>query len=366
VCGNFVAGGGYDIGLELRTDNTNGAAYDNFVPLSFVAGQNANWPAGTLHPTGNAGTPQGVEENMYVGLTFTGPSYLSDRIVGNQLAYSMAPYCDAGRAYFTDLQSKFAALGSNANWVLMYGNGLFVTCNNKDDVLYHIAVDDVTISKVNWYSFQNCNFYARWIIDITGTGDVSIQGASIPGIVERVVYNILGSGRDINVVNSLYGNLLSPNNNLHLPSGVTTGNIVVGNVSSAIQHNRPFCKLWLNLKLNLVVVVGVRLGDTIIFVANLSNLIVGDTICNGGNCQKITAFYIASQGAKRAAATSFGIGLAGPIGEIQEGGMITAIVDPNVNGRNDPPVLSPLPPPAAASAARVVCSVALLCILALL
>jgi len=364
VCGDFVAGGGYNIGLELRTDNTYGNASDNVLPMSLVVGGSATWPSGSLHPTGNQGTPQGVEENMYVGYTFNGPSYLADRIISNAGVQPMAPYCQTGRQYYTDLQNLFANLGTNARAVLMYGNGLFITCDKSDDVLYHLKVDDVTISKVFWYSFTNCNFYSRWILDITGTGDVQIQGSSIPGIVERLVYNVLGSGRNVNVLNSLYGNLLAPNNNLYLPNGVTVGNVVVGNVSYAIQHNKPLCKLWNNVRLGVVVVIPVKLGDTIIFVANLSNLIVGDTICNSG-CQKITAFYI-SQQSKRV--VTYGIGLSGAIGELPAGGMVTAILDPNLPGRNEPPVISPFPSPTTTqvSSASALYSVIAMALMALL
>jgi len=298
---------------------------------------------------------------MYVGDTFFGPSYLAGRIIGNALSQPMAPYCQAGQQYFTDLQTSFAALGTNAQWTLMYGNGLFISCTNSKDVLYHISLDDTTFNQVSWYSLNNCNFYARWIIDITGTGTVQFQGAPLSGILERLVYNVLGAGRDINVINSLNGNLLAPNNNLKLPNGVTVGNVVVGNVTTAIQNNRPFCQLWANVKISLQVLVPVKLGDTVVYVANLTNLIIGDTICNNGNCQQITAFYASQNGGKRAT-NSYGFGLSGPIGEVPEGGILTAIVNPNTAGRGDGQVLQPFPAPVAA-ASNIVSSVAALALL---
>jgi hypothetical protein len=115
----------------------------------------------------------------------------------------------------------------------------------------------------------------------------------------------------------------------------------------------------------MMVVVPVHLGDSIIYVTNLTNLIVGDTICNNGNCQQITAFYIAQQTPSKRASPVYAIQLSGPIGEVPRGGTVTAVLDPNANGRNTAPVLQDLPMPPVSSASTIIYSVAILALIAL-
>jgi choice-of-anchor A domain-containing protein len=222
----------------------------------------------------------------YVGGTFTAPQYLLDRrsdvfptAVGNARF-------DAAQAYFTTTQNTLAALGVNADYEIKYGNGLFLTCSASSDA-YHVKIPASDFNKVDWITLIGCKFSARWIVDVTGNEDVTIKGQPFPAIVERVVYNILGTGRTINGQTGVAGHILSPQNAYNQPQGVTYGKVIVGNVIEARQNNKPNCKKFNTVTLSAVVVKPVQLGDTLIYVADLSNFVAGDQICVQGACRKL-------------------------------------------------------------------------------
>jgi len=84
------------------------------------------------------------------------------------------------------------------------------------------------------------------------------QGDRFPTVIERVVYNIEGSGRWINVTTGIGGNILAPNNILYQTNGVTRGLVVVGDVKATVQNNKPNCKNF-----DPIVIIG-KLNDDIV------------------------------------------------------------------------------------------------------
>jgi len=190
-----------------------------------------------------------------------------------------------------------AAVPINTVNSLKYGDGLFIECNNKTDLLYHVSVDASVFSSVNWYSLNNCNFASRWIIDITGTSDVTIQGAAFPGIVERVVYNILGSGRTIHTQNGVAGHIFAPQNIFNQPTGVTYGLVVAGDIVIAKQNNKPNCKNFRPVAITTKLAVGVAQGSTIIYVIDFPDFAVGDRICIDSDCHIIKSGFTSDNSA---------------------------------------------------------------------
>jgi len=58
-------------------------------------------------------------------------------------------------------------------------------------------------------------------------------------LLNAVVYNVLGSGRTINVQNVyLQGHLVAPYNTLNQPSGNIVGKVIAGNIPATLNINR--------------------------------------------------------------------------------------------------------------------------------
>jgi len=135
---------------------------------------------------------------------------------------------------------------------------------------------------------KNCYFTAGWIIDVTGTGDFTIQGSPFPGVVERVIYNVLGSGRTITGNTGVAGNILAPQNNYVQYTGVTYGRVIVGNVIFARQNNKPNCVNFQTVNVTNLCLKAVSVGDDFVYVVDLSNYVIGDLVCFNGNCHSVT------------------------------------------------------------------------------
>jgi len=250
----------------------------------------------------------------------------------NVVVPTLASAFDNAKTYFNTIQSDLSGLGTNAVASIIYGDGLQITCAAAAD-LYHVRVDGADFSGVNWYSTSGCRFTARWIIDITGSGSVSFQGQPFPGIVERVIYNIVGTGRTITANNGVAGHLLAPGNSYTQSQGVTYGRVVVGNVVRARQNNKPNCVNFQAVKVSVKILKPVQLGDTTVYVTDLNNLIVGDLFCINGDCRKIVSgYYTEIDGSVVAAvnvADAYQASADGGFGEVN-------IVDPNNQARDTP------------------------------
>jgi len=271
--------------MKLRTGD---GEHDCPMPYSLYVGYNSTWNSGTLYPIENEQDSQGQQEGAFVGECFNAPEYLQVRREGfSNVLGDQDIFFDQAQAYYIGLQVKLASLPINAQSTVAFGNVLSITCNKSDDLLYHLSIDEATLSQIDLYILNNCNFFAIWIIDVTGEGQVHITGAPFPGIVERVIYNILGCNRLITICTGVAANILSPNNDLSIPSGVTRGIIIVGNLLSLIQANKPdctTCQVQITTRTAEVSCIGWKK----IYVISLNNIQPGDTICIDGGCQKIT------------------------------------------------------------------------------
>jgi len=196
----------------------------------------------------------------------------------------------------------------NAVAVSKWG-GLSVTCNSNTDTFYYLTIDASLFGSSTWWNLENCNFQAYYVINIVGTGPVTIQGADFPTITERVIYNFVGSGRTFTTSTGLNGNILAPANTVSQNNGVTRGLIIAGNIPSAIHAQSPNCQKFAPVT------------------------ITGKTAAAGGNKRSVTGLPVYSFG-------SFAIGdsitIGGQtvtiIGATEENGVNYFIVDPPISG----------------------------------
>jgi choice-of-anchor A domain-containing protein len=313
--------GGFTIGQELRTSGD----HDTVMPYSLYVGHNASWSSGTLYPTGNPADPQGAQEDAFVGHVFTAPEYLQMRREGHsQVVGDQDQYFDTNLAYYRKVQADLAALPLNGVSELIYGDGLQITCDSNADLIHHISVADTVFSNVNWYILLNCNFGARWIVDITGTGKVTIKGAPFPGVIERVVFNIFGTTdplRTIEVSTGVGANILAPNCNFVSHQGVTRGLLIIGNVEHIIQANRPDCITFEKVVLSTRTAEESKVGWKRLYVITFNGIQPGDMICFGGECIKVVAIEETEE--KKVIVLEEG--LENPVGEAQ---MITGEASP--------------------------------------
>jgi len=218
-------------------------------------------------------------------------------------------------------------LQTNAVSSVIYGDGLQLTCTGSS-AMYHVQVDGAVLSTTNWYLTSGCDFTAGWIIEVTGTGPVTFKGAPFPGVVEKVIYNIQGSGRTITGTNGVAGNILAPSNTYTQSSGVTYGRLIVGDVLQARQNNKPNCYNFQAVTVSNLNLEPVQLGDSWIYVVDLGVYSVGDLVCSpSGECKKVVGGEITAN--KRASSQKLLVASAWS-NTYPAGTLFTTAVDPNV------------------------------------
>jgi len=95
------------------------------------------------------------------------------------------------------------------------------------------------MSQYTYTTLENCNFHASWVVNIRGEGEVDFRGDSFPALPGGLVYNILGSGRVIDVKDTaVSGSILAPLNILHQTGGYILGKVVAADVTFALQINK--------------------------------------------------------------------------------------------------------------------------------
>jgi hypothetical protein len=195
---------------------------------------------------------------------------------------------DTAKAYYQAVASQLAGIPTNAVHEIKYGNGMFITCSAPSQ-LYHIKIPAADLSSVDWYSLSGCTFSARWVIDIIGEEDVTIKGQPFPGIVERVIFNVLGNGRTVTGATGVSGHLLAPGNSYTSSAGVSYGLLVANNVVTSLHNALPNCKSFKPVLISTYTTSTVSIGSTTIHVLDVTQFTVGDRICIGGDCHKIVS-----------------------------------------------------------------------------
>jgi fibro-slime domain-containing protein/choice-of-anchor A domain-containing protein len=236
--GNLNLGNGYSIGDQI--DSTP-SGHDNSLIFAAIIGGNANWGSGALFPdVSPPSVNQGKPEALFVGGSFTGANFLETRQIPNFALPNLdSDFAQAFECY-TGMSDFFSTLPSNTQLNVEF-LGLHITCNNQNDATYVINIDGAVLSGITWYSTSNCNFGGRYVINVLGSGDVTFGGNHLPAISGGVVYNIIGSGRTINVNTQVNGNILAPRNTINQRGGVIVGKVIAGDVAFALQVNIPNC-----------------------------------------------------------------------------------------------------------------------------
>jgi choice-of-anchor A domain-containing protein len=236
VQGNFVAGNGFSVGYQI--DET-----EWFAPYALVVGGNAEWDSGQLYPNGQNTPYVAPEEYIFVGGTFTGSQSLASLVTGscNGNAGCLNSYFNAARQCYTGYQTALANNQDNAVASVIWST-LTVNCSNANANKYYITLTSSELSSSTYTQMNNCNNNAQWVVNIAGTDSVTFSGGSFFTGASQVVFNVLGSGRTINVGGYQFdGSLLAPNNVLSQTGGVIIGKVVVAQVTSTVQMNKYVC-----------------------------------------------------------------------------------------------------------------------------
>jgi len=285
---NWALLNNYDVGLKL----SNRDAYTLF---SLVSAGNITYTNGQIHPDAGSLWQATDDKNRtyskpwgYVGAgqNFFASDYLKSSQLQN--VYLTTSQFDLAQQYYAKISNLLSALPVSAVSSVIYGDGLQITCQNASD-LYHVKVDGDLLSSTNWYVLAGCSWDASFIIDVTGINDITIKGAPFPGIVERVIYNVLGTNRAIYGTNGVNGNILAPFNAYSQHNGVTYGRVIVGDVFEARQNNKPNCTNFELITISNAIMKPIKMGDTMIYVVDVSNYNQGDQVCVGASCVEVVS-----------------------------------------------------------------------------
>jgi len=226
----------WSIGLSISTSGTN--PLDRYVPYSLVVGNSAIFQSGTVYPDGSS-TSQ--EEDIFCVGEFEGPAYLSARVHNGS---SIDTEFVAAQTYYTQLSNAFASVVDNAVSTFEFG-GIFIVCNDPNATSISVTINDTTWSSSTYFGQpENCNQDAQFVFNIAGSNNVSFQGGRWSFTPpEKVLFNIIGSGRTVFVSTEIYGSILAPNNAFQWTGGVTNGQLIFGDVLQSSQMNRLNCQL---------------------------------------------------------------------------------------------------------------------------
>jgi len=242
-----------------------------------VVGGNAAWGSGELYPDDTT-----KEENAFVGGSFNGASYLEARITANDTTQggNLDADFESARAYYTSISQNLALEADNVVATIQW-SGLFLTCADASATSYAVTVDGDTFAQISWYSVDNCNPSATWVFNVGGTDQVSFVGGSFPGVAEIVLYNILGSGRDIFVESGVIGNILAPNHYYSQIGGNTLGIVIAGDVLTIKSASMPFCSDFQNYGIDTFSSDAIAAGSNSINVVSLNAFNDGDQVTVG-------------------------------------------------------------------------------------
>jgi choice-of-anchor A domain-containing protein len=278
VQGNAHFGNGFSVGYTLDT----GSGIDAYVPFSLIVGGNLYWGDGELFPTGDGIPFAGAQENMFVGGTFTTNetgTHLSSRVTES---CGSTPGCmdaafNAAKSCYQGYSNNIASTPDNVQKSIEF-SGLSITCNNAAANAYYVSIASTEFAQFTYTTLSNCNFQAQWFINVVGTDDVTISGASFPGIPGGTVYNIVNCGRTITVTDTaLAGSFLAPCSTLNQPNGVIHGKVVAGDVTASLQINRPdTCAN--NVTVTIPVVVQVPSIQSFTITVNPDSAVPGDNL----------------------------------------------------------------------------------------
>jgi len=135
------------------------------------------------------------------------------------------------------------------------------------------------LAQITYYWTENCNVQAQWVLNIVGTGDVTLTGDNFPANPGAVVINFPGTGRTLTILNSIFGSILAPDNSVYQTSGVVIGKVVAGNIPRIHQVNIVHCPTPDQITLNIPSGMQSPAGN-IVYLYSVDSVRVGDSIEN--------------------------------------------------------------------------------------
>jgi len=220
---------------------------------------------------------------------------LAGRMIGSisTLGHSLDNDFENARSYYTSLSQNFALETDNVAASIQWG-GLFLDCTGATETDTHsglprfiVTIDSDMLLGSTWWSLNNCAD-GVWIINIGGADDVTFQGGDFPGISERVLFNVLGSGRTISVVSGVSGNILGPNHYFSQTGGVTHGLVIVGDILASLSTTQPDCHDFQSYDIVTVNTDTINAGDSDIPVAGNTQFALGDQVDINGGSESVT------------------------------------------------------------------------------
>jgi len=273
---NVRLGAGYSIGYELQTVNNQP---DNSLPYSVVVGRDISWISGACYPDGSGLPYAGAEEDIFCGGSFSGDSQLSLRAQHScVVAGCLDQYFDASQSCYQGYSDSASDKPDNVAVNIQY-SGLFLTCTDATAEEYVVSLTPAQMMTFTYTSVSNCNFQAEWIINIRGTGDVTITGDSFPAIAGGVIYNVIGARTVFVHDTQVNGHLLAVTATLNQTGGVIVGKVVAGSIVSALQINKQnTCPLPTPVTVPVVPSAPVQAGNPEFALVNADNLRNGDNV----------------------------------------------------------------------------------------
>jgi choice-of-anchor A domain-containing protein len=239
VAGNFYSGNGWSVGYQTHSIST-----DETLPYALYVGGNVVMGSGAVYPDGSNQPYPGAQENIFAAGSFSGPDYFTSRVSScgdSTCAANVATKFSNVHSCYNSYQTALASNSDNVNVVIQW-SGLYLTCQDQNALEYFVTLTASQMTQYTWISMSQCNSNARWVINVPGTDDVHITSGSFPATAAAVTYNILNSGRTINIQNTqVDGSILAPNNFVNQPSGVIVGKVCASSVIMSLQVNKQQC-----------------------------------------------------------------------------------------------------------------------------
>jgi len=114
------------------------------------------------------------------------------------------------------------------------------------------------------------------------------QGGDFPGIGEKIVFNIVGYGRIVNVDSGVNANILAPTNTVQQNGGVTRALVIAGDITLWKSGTNPSCSDFQTFDIVLNVIANNLVGSDNLIVGTFNQATAGDSFVHEGVTYTIT------------------------------------------------------------------------------
>jgi len=207
---------------------------DNYQHYALIAGS-LSFNDGSIGPDGSDCNA----EYAYCAGVSDVSSYLQSSIEG-PCTNCLDSIFSSAQTCYNGLQSQLSSVPDNVVSSVEY-SVLNLQCLSNSASRYSVTVSPSLLNEAQVFELDNCNPNAQWVMNIDTNDDVDFHGNNFPSdFPQNVIYNILGSGRTINIETSVQGNILAPQNDINQSTGTIYGKVVCSN-ANIVQVNKPNC-----------------------------------------------------------------------------------------------------------------------------